>query len=221
VTPRAVLFDIYGTLLRSAAGETHPDPVMRALIEEAHAASPHPFPEVDIREIHAAMHPRGSMEEIERLAMEHEQAVNPVSAMPGAAETLHELSSRGIVLGLVSNAQFYTVPVLEECLGGPLAGFGIDPELCVFSYLERRAKPDPWLFGIARDRLLERGILPGEVIYVGNDVRNDIEPAKAAGFRAALFAGDESSLRLRGKCLEESGADLVIRVLSAGTERWL
>jgi putative hydrolase of the HAD superfamily len=213
VTLRAILFDIYGTLLRSAAGETHPDPALRALIEKGHAGSPHPFPEVDIREIHAAMHPRLPAEEIERLAMEHEQAVNPVSAMPGAVETLRELSSRGMLLGLVSNAQFYTVPVLETCLGASLANYGIDPDLCVFSYLERRAKPDMHLFAVARDRLLERRLRAEEVLYVGNDVRNDIEPAKAAGFRTALFAGDETSLRLRGRSVGNCGADFLVRDL--------
>jgi putative hydrolase of the HAD superfamily len=215
VTYRAVLFDIYGTLLRSAAGEIHPDPAIRALIEKAHAASPHPFPEVDIREIHAAMHPGLPAAEIERLALAHEQAVNPVTAMPGAVETLRELASRGVTLGLVSNAQFYTVPVLEACLGSSLADLGIDPELCVLSYQERRAKPDTHLFEVARGRLIERGVRTEEALYVGNDVRNDIEPAKAAGFRTLLFAGDESSLRLRGRPLTDSGADHVIAELMA------
>jgi putative hydrolase of the HAD superfamily len=207
---RAILFDVYGTLLKSSAGETHPDLTLRSLIEKAHAASPHPFPEVDIREIHAVMHPELTAAAIELLAMEHEQAVNPVSAMVGAAETLRELSSRGLLLGLVSNAQFYTVPVLESCLGDSLPNLGVDRELCVFSYHERRAKPDIHLFEVASERLLERNISPDDVLYVGNDVRNDIDPAKAAGFRTALFAGDENSLRLRGKSVEESGADLVI-----------
>lgn len=207
---RAVLFDVYGTLLKSAAGETHPDPAMRALIEKAHAASPHPFPEVDIREIHAALHPELSATEIERLAMEHEQSINPVTAMPGAVETLRELSSRGLKLGLISNAQFYTVPVMKGCLGDSLENFGIDPDLCFFSYLERRAKPDTHLFEIARERLLEQGIQPHEVLYVGNDVRNDIDPAKSSGFHTALFTGDETSLRLRGRSLEECGASLIL-----------
>lgn len=206
----AVLFDVYGTLLKSSAGETYPDPAIRALIEKAHAASPHQFPEIDIREIHAAIHPQLSTPEIEKLAMAHEQAVNPVTAMPEAAETLRELSSRGLELGLISNAQFYTVPVLESCLGDSLANFGIDPDLCVFSYLERRAKPDTHLFEIARDRLLEQGIHPHEVLYVGNDVRNDIDPAKSCGFDTALFTGDETSLRLRDRTLEECGATMIL-----------
>ncbi len=211
---RAVLFDIYGTLLSSAAGEIHPDPRLRAAIAAAHAASPHPFPEVEIRSVLAALHPGLAPAEIEALALRLEDAVNPVAPMPGAAEALRRLHARGITLGLVSNAQFYTVPVLERELGFPLAALGIEPALCVFSYRLLRAKPDPFLFESARDLLAARSIPPEAVLYVGNDVRNDIDPARAAGFRTALFAGDASSLRLRGRSLGTSGADLVLDELS-------
>ncbi|MEQ8837627.1 MAG: HAD family hydrolase, partial [Lacipirellulaceae bacterium] len=40
-------------------------------------------------------------------------------------------------------------------------------------------------------------ITPAETLYVGNDMRNDIWPAAKVGFKTALFAGDERSLRLR------------------------
>jgi len=130
VSPRAVLFDIYGTLLSSAAGELHPDPALRDLIAKAHSASPHPFPEIDIREIHAALHPELGSEEIEALAIVHERKANPVRPMPGATETLRHLAAKGIPLGLISNAQFYTVPILEEALGATLTELGIDLDLC-------------------------------------------------------------------------------------------
>jgi putative hydrolase of the HAD superfamily len=39
--------------------------------------------------------------------------------------------------------------------------------------------------------------MPDQVLYVGNDMRNDICPAAATGFHTALFAGDKRSLRLR------------------------
>ena len=207
---RVILFDIYGTLLSSAAGELHPDPALRNLIAQAHAASPHPFPEIDIREIHAALHPELAPDEIEALAIAHERKANPVTPMPGAAETLRQLAAKGIPLGLISNAQFYTVPVLEEALGATLTDLGVDPDLCCFSYLERRAKPDPYLFEILRDKRARRGIPASEVLSIGNDVRNDIDPARATGFRTALFAGDPLSLRLRGRSLGDSGTDLVI-----------
>lgn len=213
MSPRAVLFDIYGTLLSSAAGELHPDPALRDLIAQAHAASPHPFPEIDIREILAVLHPELEPDEIETLAIVHEKRVNPVTPMPGAAETLAQLAAKGIPLGLISNAQFYTVPILEEALGLSLTDLGIDPDLCCFSYLERRAKPDPILFEIVRDNLARRGIQPGEALYVGNDVRNDVDPSRATGFLTVLFAGDPASLRLRGRELDDCGADQVIRDL--------
>ena len=50
------------------------------------------------------------------------------------------------------------------------------------------------------------------VLYVGNDMLNDIYPAAKAGFKTALFAGDSRSLRLRKdkpKCKYLS-ADIVI-----------
>ena len=206
---KAVLFDVYGTLLESAAGEVHPSLELRAAIAEAHARSPHPFPEVEIREIHAALHPGLAREEIEQLALRHERAVNPVKAMAGAIAALHALRDLRLPLGLVSNAQFYTLPELERCLG-KRSTLGIDRDLCLFSYEHLRAKPDPFLFEAARDRLMARGIPAEAVLYVGNDVRNDIEPAAQTGFRTALFAGDPASLRLRGKAFGDCGADRVV-----------
>jgi putative hydrolase of the HAD superfamily len=41
------------------------------------------------------------------------------------------------------------------------------------------------------------GISRTSVLYVGNDMRNDILPATKTGFQTALFAGDRRSLRLR------------------------
>ncbi len=215
---RAVLFDVYGTLLVSRAGGSHPDPELREAIARVHAASPHPFPEVDIREIYAGLRPELTAAEIEALAMEQECAFNPVSAMPGAVDTLRTLASSGMALGLVSNAQFYTVPILERCLGASLAGLGIDPALCQFSYALRRAKPDPVIFHAAQEALAQRGIEPAAVLYVGNDVRNDIDPARATGFRTALLAGDPEIVRLHGRTLAESGADWVLKELREITD---
>ena len=66
-----------------------------------------------------------------------------------------------------------------------------------FSYQHRHAKPGGYLYNLAAERLAELGVEPHEVVYVGNDVRNDVAPALRVGFRAVLFAGDRRSLRLR------------------------
>ena len=53
------------------------------------------------------------------------------------------------------------------------------------------------LFNAAAEVLSAYGIGPPEVLYVGNDMLNDILPASSVGFRTALFAGDARSLRRR------------------------
>ena len=40
----------------------------------------------------------------------------------------------------------------------------------------------------------EMGIAPGEVLHVGNRLRDDLALAKQAGMKTALYAGDKSSL---------------------------
>ncbi|MGD8667822.1 MAG: hypothetical protein PVI58_17580, partial [Desulfobacterales bacterium] len=42
-----------------------------------------------------------------------------------------------------------------------------------------------------------KGIARSSTLVVGNDMLNDIYPAKKMGFQTALFAGDARSLRLR------------------------
>ncbi|MCC5805607.1 MAG: HAD family hydrolase [Opitutales bacterium] len=131
------------------------------------------------------------------LAVEYECRANPVWPMPGLRETLAELRERGLVPGIVSNAQFYTPLMMESFLGAPLADLGFDPDLCVYSFAEREGKPSFRLYEKLAARLRARGIAPGECLYTGNDQRNDIWPAHETGFRTALFAGDKRSLRLR------------------------
>ena len=135
---------------------------------------------------------------IVRLAVEYECRVNPVWPMPGLEETLHGLKEKGILLGIVSNAQFYTPLLFRAFLGGTPEDLGFAPELCVWSYEAGEAKPSIRLFRRAADALHgQYGLAPGSVLYVGNDRLNDIRPASQVGFKTALFAGDKRSLRLR------------------------
>jgi putative hydrolase of the HAD superfamily len=60
------------------------------------------------------------------------------------------------------------------------------------------AKPSTTLFARALAELSRvHGIKPHQVLYIGNDIRNDIDPAVRLGMNAALFAGDRRSLRTR------------------------
>lgn len=131
-------------------------------------------------------------ERILRLAVEYECLVNPVWLMPGAVETIRFLKQRGLRLGIVSNAQFYTPLILEALFGTTVENLGFDPALCVWSYKMLRAKPDTALF-----RTLKSELSFSTALYVGNDMLNDVWTATQTGCRTVLFAGDKRSLRLR------------------------
>ena len=190
---RAVLFDVYGTLLVSAAGDIGSASPLSALIAQRHAAARQrgvDWPEVEIRALWRAA---GIAEaEVERVAVEHELASNPVWPMPGFPAVPRALAERCVV-GVVSNAQFYTPLTLEALAGDSLAKLGFASDLCLWSFEQGRAKPSVELYRAAARRLAARGIAPAETLMVGNSARKDVAPAQAAGFRAALFAGDQRS----------------------------
>ncbi|OHD24132.1 MAG: hypothetical protein A2064_11130 [Spirochaetes bacterium GWB1_66_5] len=128
-------------------------------------------------------------------AVEHEALVNPVWPMPGLRSALRSLRGQGLLLGILSNAQFYT-PLLFECfLGAGARELGFREELVLYSCELGLAKPSPRLFEIARERLAAAGVPAARVLMVGNDALRDLAPARAAGFQTALFAGDARSLR--------------------------
>lgn len=228
---RALVFDLYGTLLISAAcghATDVADPeglpgfgeVFWDLVRQDHAArraGGTAHPEIEVRELWAAAlarlgHPLPDADVLEYDILAHECHANPVWPMPAAKETLALLHAAGYTLGIISNAQFYTRPVMEGLFGNTLEGLGFDPGLQVFSFEEGEGKPSPRLFEIIRERGVARGIAPSEILYIGNDFRKDVLPARAAGFRTALFAGDARSLRL-GEVSEAEAretADLVI-----------
>jgi putative hydrolase of the HAD superfamily len=141
----------------------------------------------------------GSNIDHERLAMEFEVENNAVYPMPHMEKVLSQLNQGGFELGIVSNAQFFTPMVLNHFMSrdidSPLAYF--NPELQVYSYQLGRAKPDPFLYEELAKKLKKINLVPEQCLYIGNDMLNDIYPAHLLGFKTALYAGDQRSLRRR------------------------
>lgn len=131
------------------------------------------------------------------LAVEFEVRVNPIWPMPNLLPTLEGLRQAGKRLGVVSNAQFYTLEAFPALVRQTLAELEFEQDLQFYSYQHGRAKPGSALYRLAAAALQGRGIPTERVLYVGNDMRNDIAPAARLGFRTALFAGDARSLRRR------------------------
>lgn len=151
------------------------------------------------------------------LALQYELRTNPVWPMPGAERCLSTLRERGVVIGIISNAQFFTPQILTALLPISFKDLDSGGDVQYYSYRHRQAKPGEVLFRMAAEELAERGISAGEILYVGNDMLNDVMPAAGVGFRTALFAGDARSLRLREDDDRIAGVsvDLVIDDLTA------
>ncbi len=224
---RAVIFDVYGTLFISASGDigiarknSKPAAQIESLlkrykiplsppeliekffsaINSAHALRKKEgidFPEVIIEEIWMTVLQITDLEIARQFAVEYEMIVNPVYPMPHLEETLNTLKKRGILFGIISNAQFFT-PYLFclFCNNFPPA-LGFDPEFIFFSYEYAYAKPSLFLFEQAFRQSKNKGLQPTDILFVGNDMLNDIYPAHTIGFQTCLFAGDSRSLRMR------------------------
>lgn len=171
------------------------------------------FPEVEIRDLWARLLriERGS--DLETVAIAYECASNPVWPMPGSQDVLESLQQAGMAMGIVSNAQFYTPYLFESFYLRSLDQLGFNPALSFFSYRHRRAKPGAWLYQQLVTALATSGILPHQVLYVGNDALKDIHPAAQLGFRTALFAGDQRSLRLHSERPDLQTPDAIITQL--------
>jgi putative hydrolase of the HAD superfamily len=227
---RVLLFDVYGTLFTSG-GRRSDQPIPEiggytgeelrtyfcAAVRRSHKEkyAENAWPEVRVDEIWAAFinTRKGPVMEPRELALRYELASNPVFPMPGALGTIKKLKARGISLGIVSNAQFFTPLLFEAFFGASPEGLGFDPALIGYSYITGEAKPSPVLLSGILEGLTARGIPRNSCLCVGNDLLNDILPASFLGCKTLLFAGDGGSLQLR------EGHPLVRHLLPTGVIR--
>ena len=237
-----ILFDVYGTLFISRSGDIgmakktspqmeklenllqqygikkNPQSVLNrfyAAIENQHELLKKKgvdFPEVEIDQIWMRVLETDDIERVRAFAVTFELIANPVYPMPNLETMLSVCRDSNIVMGIISNAQFYTPYLFNWFLGSPPEDLGFHPDLILYSYKFGYAKPSTFMFQVAAERLKHMDMPLRSALYIGNDMLNDIYPAKQAGFKTALFAGDERSLRLRKndpKC-KDLFADLVI-----------
>ena len=243
---RAVLFDTYGTLLevgppppdadarwqRLFRDLLHGEPPLGRLDfavacnqviarhHEAARARGIPWPEVHWPSTVAEVVPeltRLSRSDQDEFLYRQIQTGHTTCLTIETADTLRWLKERRCVLGIISNAQAYTLRELQEAL----ATHGLDlslfeHDLCFWSYEHGFSKPDPHVFQILTARLQARRIAPNRSLMVGDRRDNDIEPAQAHGWRTWHLTADDPTpgaggswgqLRARFPRLAEAGAD--------------
>ncbi|MDY6792464.1 MAG: HAD family hydrolase [Thermodesulfobacteriota bacterium] len=239
---KCILFDIYGTLFISGSGDIgtakkilqETDKIEYLLekfkikinsktllknffqtVKNQHEKSRKTgidYPEIEIDKIWMRVIGEDNSQTAREFALEFELIVNPVYPMPYLKQVLRELKNRHIIVGIISNAQFFTPYLFDWFLKSDLDNLGFEPNLTLFSYKFGYAKPSSFLFEVASSRLKQVNIPAGSVLYVGNDMLNDIYPAQKTGFMTGLFAGDARSLRLRSDepLCENLSADIII-----------
>lgn len=224
-----LVFDVYGTLLISGAGappslherektlrqfiseynsDTLPDFFLSVyfenLIAKSHTESRKAgvdYPEVNIRDIWVEFFTSLGLVgplNLDDFILRYELATNPSWPMPGA----QDIMSHPLAAGIVSNAQFYTPQIMEAFQLPKL-------EHTLFSYNYGEAKPGTFLF-----KKLAQKVNPAETLYLGNDRLKDIAPAALCGFKTALFAGDQRSLRLHSHRKDLPEPDAIVTSLS-------
>lgn len=210
---RAIIFDVYGTLLEVGPPPPSADARWQRLCREMLQQEP-PLTRLQfsvassrvIARHHAAARARGilhpevhwpsvvaeilpglaalSPEDRDEFLLRQIRTGHTTSLTAEAVATLRWLKGRSSLLGIASNAQAYTHRELQEALAAQ--GLGLDcfePDLCFWSCEHGFSKPDPHVFQILTARLAARGIGPGEALMVGDRLDNDIQPAGLHGWR--------------------------------------
>lgn len=102
----------------------------------------------------------------------------------GVTQMLHSLKQSGAGVYLVSNAQAcFTLPELEK--------IGLIPffDGIVISSDAGIKKPSPRIFALALERF---GLRADECVYVGNDMRDDVQGAGSAGLKTVYIHTEQS-----------------------------
>jgi len=210
---RAVIFDIYNTLLEIGLPPVNPETSWIKLCRNTLGGRPRltlrefatACQEVIARE-HAAARKVGILQpevfwpavvgeafpelesltpnQLEVFLIEHAALQRSVRLMPRAAGVLRALRRKKILLGLASNSQPYTLVELDASLAAARLRRGIfKPEVSLLSFEAGFSKPDPHVFRWLAARLRCKNIRPIETLIVGDRLDNDTEPAHAQGFQ--------------------------------------
>jgi FMN phosphatase YigB (HAD superfamily) len=223
VTPKAVVFDVYGTLLEVGPapvdGEAQWERLWKDMLgtrarltrlefavacnreiahrHEAARARGISHPEINWLSIVAGVLPEiANLSAADRseFAFRQIQTGHSTRLHPGVDILLPRLKARGMLLGLASNAQAYTLRELDKVLAPAGLNLGIfDADLSFWSFKHGFSKPDPHVFRILTTRLEALGLTPHDALMVGDRLDNDVEPARAQGWQTWLITTVESS----------------------------
>jgi FMN phosphatase YigB (HAD superfamily) len=215
---RAIIFDVYKTILDVDEAPLDAEKRWQNLLVQTFGNTPGPnLEEVAdrctsiIREDHSEARGRGidhpevnwptvmkralpaldslSAAKLANFIFHHAQLSRTLKLAPSCSSLLHQCVQGGILLGIASNAQAYTLRELQVALKRVRLDSAIFQEdLTFWSFQHGFSKPNPYVFQILRARLLNRRIESVETLMVGDREDNDLSPAATIGWRTWQFS---------------------------------
>jgi HAD superfamily hydrolase (TIGR01509 family) len=187
VSLRAVVFDLWGTLIDASAEELRAlrrRTARRAGIEEERFDSlwAETYRERETGPILPALRAVGIADEAleEILAWRREVIQKALVPADGALDVLADVRRRGLRTGLITMCTQEVSELWPQTELAPL----IDES--VFSCEVGLAKPDPRIYELLCERL---EVAPADALYVGDGANDELPGAERAGMRAVLLDG--------------------------------
>ena len=151
----------------------------------------------------------GALNELsQKIAYFFHASLQGTACFAGAAQTLDELSQKGLKHGILADGQCFSLVQLHRGIVSQDETLEpdqlFDKRLCVLSYQHRARKPSEKLWDEIRERLEKLGIDPTTVLHVGSRIEQDLAPAKRLGMKTALFAGDKASLQAKPEQMKDA-----------------
>lgn len=196
---KAVLFDLGGTLIKTL----EPPVVFKRILREhgidvsldeiahAHEANGQEFDAEEMAKCEPNFWVRANSRLLERLGIQGDRELlvkkidelwwkyDELKAYPDAKNTLIQLRSKGLKLGVVTNAFRKEFEEHLDKLGlAKLFDIIVGVDDC------RKAKPSREIFLHAVDQL---GVRPEETLFVGDSIKHDFEGAESAGLKPLLI----------------------------------
>ncbi|KAG0448891.1 hypothetical protein HPP92_027577 [Vanilla planifolia] len=106
----------------------------------------------------------------------------PYSVFPDSQPFMRWARSNGLVVGVLSNAEYRYQDVILPALG---LNKGSEWDFGVFSGIVGVEKPEPRFFEIALE--MAGNLAPEEVLHIGDSMRKDYLPARSVGMHALLL----------------------------------
>lgn len=221
--PRAVIFDVYGTLLEVGPPSHDAETLWHHLWREMFGVAPRlrrldfavacsraislrhdaaralgiTWPEVHWPSVVMEVVPELGLlppARREEFIYRQIQTGHSTRLARGVAELLPRLRGVGLLLGIASNAQAYTLRELRQHLQTAKLDFALfQPELCFWSFEHGFSKPDPHVFRILSARLENHRVTPAETLMVGDRADNDTDPARRHGWQTWLLTPADAS----------------------------